>query len=698
MQLSRLADLTSLACNLALVAMCVAVIVRRLDRLPSDRRTALLILLLPWIYQVTRDLYADISIKQGAVVYPLLMLVAWVLRPRLRELATLGYLIGLTAVMSLLLGAILPEKGVLVSSAGGLVTPDKEILPWGILVGPFTDGNPLGQFMAIGIVAAAFIARRGLRLALIAATGLAVLWTSSRSSLFALATAVIIVTVVRLTARGLRAWVVGAALVALAALVVTLPLTATTNEAFTNRGYIWRASLQAWRVDPWFGLGSQWYAQSARYANNIGSTAYHGHNIFVQLLVLGGIVNVVLVGLLVATVALAAVTRLINGEGAAPCILVAAILVVGRPRGLALLRPPEFPAARDSRPHRRRGAGGIAPRTDAFCALRSRPPAVLDPAAPCRSRGRPRRPGRGAVGAARGSGEDDAPDRGADEFERLHGALEPAYAHAGSVGHHEDGVDQGGEHEQAVLLEHGTTDEHDDVDVRAEVGDQLLHGGGPEDGAALGDGGAGGEPLEAVVVAHEELAPAPVPTQDVGESDDAHRPVPTGVGARGESEIDGGGVRRGDDVADGVDEGGAAGSRASGPFAGDAGDAVGGPGPGPVLGPGGGEVDVDDDDVQAPPCAGRARAGRRPGWCCRARRGWSRAGARGPGRPMSSRSGERGRSRLRIRPRGRGCREQGRRRRRLCVPVRGAGCARRGRGRRPDRRGRPPRTRGSGRA
>ena len=144
-QLSRLADLTSLACNLALVGMCVVVIVRRLDRLPSDRRTVLLILLLPWIYQVTRDLYADISIKQGAVVYPLLVLVAWVLRPRLRELSTLGYLIGLTAVMSLLLGAVLPEKGVLVSSAGGLVTPDKEILPWGSWSGPSPTATRLAS-------------------------------------------------------------------------------------------------------------------------------------------------------------------------------------------------------------------------------------------------------------------------------------------------------------------------------------------------------------------------------------------------------------------------------------------------------------------------------------------------------------------------------------------------------------------------
>ena len=428
--------------------------------------------------------------------------------------------------------------------------------------------------MAIGIVAAAFIPRRAIRLALIAATALAVLWTSSRSSLFALAIAAIIATLVRLTARGLRGWVVGGVLAALAAVVVALPLTATTNEAFTNRGYIWRASLQAWAVDPWFGLGSQWYAQSARYANNIGSTAYHGHNIFVQLLVLGGIVNVVLVALLVATVAFAAVTRMVNGEGAAPAVLVAAILVSGSlevslsfvhlssllpvtavPIGVVVL------GASHPLPKRRAPFGAGLQRF--WIPL---PRAASEERAAARTVTR--------SGAPRSSGEDGPAWRGADELERRHGVLEPVQAHAGPVRHQEDGVDQRRQHEQAVLLEHGATGEHDDVDVRTEFAQEFLHRRGPEDGAPLGNGSAGGDVVEAAVVPQEDLAPRPLPLQDVGESGDDARPGHPSAGVDSGGEIDAGPVEARDDVADGVDDAAAA-------F--------------------GGEVDVDDDDAQTPP-------------------------------------------------------------------------------------------------
>jgi O-antigen ligase len=54
-------------------------------------------------------------------------------------------------------------------------------------------------------------------------------------------------------------------------------------------------SLQAWSRDPLFGLGSNWYQAIGKYANLLPSTAFHGHNQFVQTLVVGGIVNLVLV-------------------------------------------------------------------------------------------------------------------------------------------------------------------------------------------------------------------------------------------------------------------------------------------------------------------------------------------------------------------------------------------------------------------
>ncbi|MBK6873153.1 MAG: hypothetical protein IPG94_17795 [Kineosporiaceae bacterium] len=117
------------------------ILFRRFDSLPTDGRTVLLVLLLPWVYQVTRDLYEPAPPRLGLVVYPVIVITMWVLRPRLEQLSTLGYLIGLTAALSLVLAVAWPTKGILVSAAGTVVTPDKQILPWGILIGPFTDGT-----------------------------------------------------------------------------------------------------------------------------------------------------------------------------------------------------------------------------------------------------------------------------------------------------------------------------------------------------------------------------------------------------------------------------------------------------------------------------------------------------------------------------------------------------------------------------
>lgn len=311
---SPVASLTNLTLTLMLVSACVLILIRRLRDLPVDGRGVLLVLLLPWIYQVSRDLYADTTPKLGGLLYPLIVLTVWALRPSIDRLSLLGYLVGLTAVISLLMGALLPAKGIFSSVAGEVISPDKEILPWGVLVGPFTNGNNLGQFLALGAPAIALIPRRWVRLALGALTVLAIVWTSSRSSLAALVVGTVVALGLAATPRRARAGVAAAIVAAGVFVVAYLPLTTTRNDAFTNRGYIWRASMGYWADQPWTGLGSQWYAQSAKYANNIGGTAYHGHNQFVQLLVLGGIVNLVLFSLVLVLLLRAAAVSAAAGR------------------------------------------------------------------------------------------------------------------------------------------------------------------------------------------------------------------------------------------------------------------------------------------------------------------------------------------------------------------------------------------------
>ena len=90
-------------------ALCAFVILRGTAALPTDRRVPLVLMLAPWVYVVIRDLYIDQVPTRGGMLYPLLVVAIWILRPQLRKLATLGYLVVLTAVVCIALGTFLPK-------------------------------------------------------------------------------------------------------------------------------------------------------------------------------------------------------------------------------------------------------------------------------------------------------------------------------------------------------------------------------------------------------------------------------------------------------------------------------------------------------------------------------------------------------------------------------------------------------------
>ena len=101
--------------------------------------------------------------------------------------------------------------------------------------------------------------------------------------------------------RGSRALPVRIILICAYALVVIVPMTTRDPLAFTNRGFIWGASLLAWRSEPLTGYGSRYYHELARTSADLGGTVYHGHNEAVHLLVIGGLVLAGMVGVLLLT-------------------------------------------------------------------------------------------------------------------------------------------------------------------------------------------------------------------------------------------------------------------------------------------------------------------------------------------------------------------------------------------------------------
>jgi O-antigen ligase len=321
--------LTDRLMQLALMVACVVVVARSVRSLPASRRRALVLLLAPWFYLVLRDLYEGQALaRTSQLLFPAVVVALWVARASLQHLKVLGYLHGVLVVLSLALAIFLPEKGIYQAAGGGAVAPAKEILPIGILIGPFTDGNNCAQVLLLGLPAVAFLPRPGARRLIVLLTSFALVWTSARSALVGLVVAGAVLVALRLVRPAGRGPLSAAVLVSGCLALVALPLLTTSSTAFTNRGFIWQESLRAWSESPLFGLGSGFYSAVARFANPLDGFAFHGHNQAVQVLVTMGLLGAGLVGALYLLLVRRAAGWATRGVSQ-PTVFLSALLVSG---------------------------------------------------------------------------------------------------------------------------------------------------------------------------------------------------------------------------------------------------------------------------------------------------------------------------------------------------------------------------------
>ena len=150
-QPTALTSAATTASLVALLAFSVFVIVNALRSNPRRNPGLLVLMLAPWAYIRIRDWLSFDPFRLTDLAYPLPVIAVWLLRPGLRQLRLLGYLVAAVAAISVALGVLLPSHGIFRSAAGAVITEDKNILPWGMLVGIYTHGNSLGQFLALGI-------------------------------------------------------------------------------------------------------------------------------------------------------------------------------------------------------------------------------------------------------------------------------------------------------------------------------------------------------------------------------------------------------------------------------------------------------------------------------------------------------------------------------------------------------------------
>lgn len=290
------ANVTSKLFYLLALGLSVGIVVFRINDVTRPGLWRLAVVLAPWLVLFTHELYSGFP-TPDSVLYVSVVLALAALRPGPRVLIALGALVVLTAVIAIAFGFLLPEAGIL-HEADGLVSErsDKAVFPsLGLLQGMFTSENNLGQYLAIGAAAVAMQARRWLRLSCLGIIVFAICWSSSRSSMVAIACMLVVGIVVwTLVHLGWRRAASAAARIATGAAIVvmcTLPLVGWEDEAFTGRALIWKGSLAEWSSRAFlFGLGHDWYARIAGSATSpFNAAAYQGHNQFVQFLATGGV-------------------------------------------------------------------------------------------------------------------------------------------------------------------------------------------------------------------------------------------------------------------------------------------------------------------------------------------------------------------------------------------------------------------------
>lgn len=307
--------LTALLLIVSVVGMCFSG-----SRSVIKSHRGLLAALLPWVITVALTAVGQERMSLSSAAYPMLVLAFWFLGARIADLSLVGKAALWVAAGSMALGLFLPSIGLVAGYQGQFVTAEKAIIDAPLLAGPYAHSNSLGGVLAMAGICALLLPPR-LRTATILVVAGALVWSASRTGLYALGGALLVALILRLLRAGARRLAAIVAVLAAGVMVVALPLTNTTLHSYSDRGQIWIGSLNAWEDHPWIGNGIGWYAEIAKINNVLLPQAFHGHNLFVHWLATGGILLVAAMTVFLLRVLKVASAEVRAGNNFAICYL-----------------------------------------------------------------------------------------------------------------------------------------------------------------------------------------------------------------------------------------------------------------------------------------------------------------------------------------------------------------------------------------
>jgi hypothetical protein len=203
-----------------------------------------------------------------------------------------GFIGAIVAGYSLGFGLLAPGKAML--PMGSSAIDNKAVIGHSLLSGPMSHSNSLGILLALALPFIGLWHSPFKRLLAYIIIFTALLWTGSRTSLLAVSCVFLLMIAWRIL-RVRSAVLGGCTIAGLAALIVILPFAVNNPLSLSGRGAVWRGSLDALvnHGSLLFGLGPYWggLRPSSNY-RGAGSDTTSGHNLFVQWLVTGGLIQV----------------------------------------------------------------------------------------------------------------------------------------------------------------------------------------------------------------------------------------------------------------------------------------------------------------------------------------------------------------------------------------------------------------------
>lgn len=220
----------------------------------------------------------------------LIAITVWSIGLELEDLVVLGRIGFAIAVISLIMAATTDKAW---SDEGELA---KGFLTDATLAGFFPQMNPLGLSMAITLPFVFMFKKKWVRVAGFLAIALTLLLAASRTSIIAAAIGLTVGLVLLIARRRPRVFLGYVAVIAILAVSIAVPVTAGQG-AFTGRGDIWHASLSLIPEKPIWGYGPTAYMHGGAVTNLLGVAHWHGHNMWITFMVIGGSVALVALAL-----------------------------------------------------------------------------------------------------------------------------------------------------------------------------------------------------------------------------------------------------------------------------------------------------------------------------------------------------------------------------------------------------------------